>query len=174
MQIKQTAKQLAIQTAKTTLRESNEFLKIARQQIAPIPEAPRSAEKPISPKPSESGPKQEPNVDQNKLQVQSNRLKEALDRELEDIRKENIFKDLQKRISEGEELNLENFQELSLDQKQVLYAEMEAVKARKEANTINSKKSSLTEIVGKKGRKMFNVIKGRNEKHVETRQPPSS
>jgi hypothetical protein len=82
--------------------------------------------------------------------MKSGRRMEALTREIEDIRKQNIFKDLQRKISEGKEISLEEYPELSMEQKQVLMAQMEAVKNQKamankntlaEVPTVHSKPS---------------------------------
>lgn len=104
-------------------------------------------------------PSENQNNDQGKVveqqkklndQMKSGRRMEALQREIEDIRKQDVFKNLQRRISEGEEIPLEEYPDLSMEQKQVLMAQMEAVKNQKaqanknvlkEVPTIHSKPS---------------------------------
>ena len=102
---------------------------------------------------------------------------EALKREIEDIHKQDLFSDLQKRVSAGEEIPLENYSELTLDQKQVLKAQMEAVKFQKQ-------QAEYAEVQGtgklfgsaKKGRRFGSGQKQEAEKqqtHVEKPVPPS-
>jgi len=65
----------------------------------------------------------------------------ALQSEIDDIRKQDVFKDLQTRISQGESVPVEDYQELSMEQKQVLKAQMEAVKnqiAREQAGSVDN------------------------------------
>lgn len=57
----------------------------------------------------------------------SERLISAFNKELDDIRKQKVFKNLMDRISAGEILPIEEYPELSMEQKQVLKAQMEAV-----------------------------------------------
>lgn len=75
--------------------------------------------------------KNETNELKKKDTLHSSRTLEALDRELEDIRRDKLLKELQKGISQGEEVYLENYPELTLDQKQVLKAQVEAVKIQR-------------------------------------------
>jgi ABC-type phosphate transport system auxiliary subunit len=165
--IKQTAQQIARSVARQSLNESNEFLKAAREQIAPALEVPHQE----APKPSI--PVQ--NAEQSEANKnQSIRLKEAYGAELEQIRRDNLFKDLQRKIAEGQTVPLEDYiNELGSEQREVLKAQMEAVQVRKKNAELKGKKDSLPKIISKKGRGMFNKIKKQNEQHVETRQPPS-
>ena len=100
---------------------------------------------------------------------------EAFQRELADIRKGELFKDLQRRIAQGEEISLQDYPELSLEQKQVLKAQIEAVKARDSKFQISD--SNLVEPVAKKGRQLFNFGKKqevkRQQQRVENIIPPS-
>lgn len=171
--IPQTAKQTAINIAKQTARESSEFLKIAKEQVAPTENAKSGKE----PEAHEQSQKKE--EDQNKENIGNLRehssFMGAYKQELEQIRKENLFKKLQKRIAEGEEIPLLNYvNELTSEQREVLKAQMEAVKVRREQEEEAKKKNILPEVISKKGRQMFNMFKKRNEQYVETRQPPSS
>lgn len=67
-----------------------------------------------------------------KEKVQSSRALQALERELEDIRIDKLIKDLQRKIAEGENVYLENYTELTPEQKQVLMAQMEAIRAQRQ------------------------------------------
>ncbi len=84
--------------------------------------------------------------------VFANRRMQALQNEVDEIRKQGVFKELQAKISEGENFPLEDYPELSMEQKQVLKAQMEAVKIQqaqaavaeagvREVPTIHSKPS---------------------------------
>jgi hypothetical protein len=59
---------------------------------------------------------------------------QALQSEIDDIRKQDVFKDLQSRISQGLDVPLEDYPELSMEQKQVLKAQMEAYKNQQQAS----------------------------------------
>lgn len=163
--VKQTAQQIAQTIAKQTLHESNEVLKSAREQIMPTPELPKEQkrEAPETKKPETNEAK--PNLS----------FLNSYKQELEEIRRETLFKDLQQRISEGEEIPLESYQkELSFEQREVLKAQMEAVKMQKQSALNSQKKQSTLQVVAKKGRNtMMGMFKKKNEQHVETRQPPS-
>ena len=127
--------------------------------------------------------RQEPQQDQQKLlehqqelndKMKSNRLLDALNRELDDIHKQKIFKDLQARIAAGEEITLDEYPELSIEQKQVLLAQMEAVKKQKAASQNNF--SDVPAIVSKPTRRFGAGQKHEAEKqqtHVEKPVPPS-
>ncbi len=134
-QVGQSAKNLAQQIAKQMAREPLEILKDAKEQTAG--DSLNASEK----------PRENQADDQKKIigeqgqitdQLKSGRRMEALNRELEDIRKQKIFSELQRRISAGEEIALEEYPELSTEQKQVLNAQMEAYQNQK----LNSEKQN--------------------------------
>jgi len=171
--IPQTAKQAAINIAKQTVRESNEFLKSARQQVAPNPEVSKEEGRP-SDSSSPKSKQEEEKKDMAKLREHSSFM-QTYKQELEQIRRDNLFKELQKKISEGEEIPLGDYVSgLTSEQREVLKAQMEVVKIRREQEGKAKKKDTIPEVVSKKGRQMFSVFKKRNERYVETRQPPSS
>ncbi len=168
------AKSLAQAIAKQMAREPLEVLKTARGQV--------SGEEISSP---ENFSQNLGSEDQKKLihhqeeladKMKSSRRMEALNRELSDIQKQDLFKDLQRRITEGEEIPLEDYPELSIEQRQVLKAQMEAVRIRIENVKLGSGKS-LVEPAAKKGRQLFNFGKKqevkRQQTHVEKIVPPS-
>jgi len=162
------AKNLAQQIAKQMAREPLEILKNSREQI--------TGEKltPSEKQPSQVDEQKEVN-DANMLndKLKSTRLVEALNREIGDIQKQDLFHDLQRRISEGEELPIEDFQELSFEQRDVLKAQMEAVKIQMQ----NAKNSNAKfELFGpaKRGRKMGQKQQAQKEQtRVEKPIPPS-
>ena len=130
---------LAQKITKQIVREPLEILRDVKEQTV------GETLNPSVPPPENQNEDQKKLVDDQKElgdKMKSGRRMEALQREIEDIRKQDIFKDLQRRISEGEEVYLEEYPELSMEQKQVLMAQMEAVKNQKAA--VN--KNVLTEV----------------------------
>jgi len=168
------AKSLAQQVAKQMAREPLEILKSARDQAVggetPSPEnfSPASG--------SEDQKKLIQHQGELNDRMKSSRRMEALNRELSDIQKKDLFADLQRRISDGEEIPLEDYPALSIEEKQVLKAQMEAVKIQKQ-NVQNQSANVLIEPGAKKGRKLFNFGKKtevkRQQTHVEKIVPPS-
>lgn len=131
--------QLAQDLAKQIAREPLEILREAGKQIVGGEQAIKSQD--IIQTPNIQNPESRPKNThyQNELQdkAKSSRRMEALNQEIADIRKQDLFNDLQSRIAEGEDVSLENYTELSMEQRQVLKAQEEAVKNRidKEQNT---------------------------------------
>lgn len=169
----QTTKSLAQKIAKQMAQEPLELLKSARSQVTGEQEPRQQDSQPAR-------PNDEVMHEQLKAQdvAKSSRLIEAYQRELEDVRKQNLLKDLQKRIAEGEEIPLEDYPELSLEHKQVLKAQMEAVRIRMLNAQNSNAKSSFIEVVSKKGRQMMRAMgkktaMKREQTHVEKPVPPS-
>ncbi len=131
--------QLAQDLAKQIAREPLEILREAGKQIVGGEQAIKSQD--IIQTPNIQNPESRPKNThyQNELQdkAKSSRRMEALNQEIADIRKQDLFNDLQSRIAEGEDVSLEDYTELSMEQRQVLKAQEEAVKNRidKEQNT---------------------------------------
>jgi hypothetical protein len=164
---KQTAQKAAQAVAKQASYETGEFLKSAREQVMTPPETPRQDENK-----KQEAPQEQKEDSTNKRHVS---YLESYQQELEQIRRENLYKELLKKVTEGEVVPLEDYaKELSFEQRQVLKAQMEAVKARREQTEQEQSTNSLPQIISKQGRRMFNKLKKQNEMHVETRQPPSS
>jgi hypothetical protein len=163
---------LARKITKQIVREPLEILKDVKEQT--IGETLSSSDRP----PENQNEDQKKIIEQQgKLsdQMKSGRRMEALQKEIDDIRKQDIFKDLQRRISEGEEISLEEYPELSMEQKQVLIAQMEAVRNQKAA----ANKNVLTEVPtihSKPSRRFGAGQKSQAEKEqtrVEKPVPPS-
>jgi len=165
-QVKQAIKKSAKQFADEPL----ELLKSAKKQVA--------GEEMASGYP----PDQETNdtqkmVDEQDYKVQKakqdGRHLEALESELKDIRRQKVFNDLMQRIQNGEDVPLEEFSELSFEQKDVLKAQMEAVKQQKinNGNTTNQ----LIEPTAKKGRQLMGQKQSAQKQttRVEKPVPPS-
>jgi len=170
----QTARDLAQKIAKRMAREPLEVLKKAESQVTGSEEQ----------KPQEMSPQSQSTDTQAKIierrgqfqdKIKSTRRVEAYQRELDDIRKRDLFKDLQRRISEGEEIPLEDYPELTMEQKQVLKAQMEAV--RREATRREAAGQNVLEVPGsKRGRRFGQTRKQeveRQQTRVEKPVPPS-
>lgn len=153
---------------KQIAQEPLEILKTARSQV--------SGEKQVLPQEEiRKEAKAEDSGSQIQDKMKSTRLVEAYQRELTDIQKEELFKDLQRRIAQGEEIPLEDYPGLSLEQRQVLKAQMEAVKIRNAESGMQN--VELQEPVAKKSRRLFNFGKKQEVKRQQTRVerivPPS-
>lgn len=171
------AKSLAQQIARQMAQEPLEILKNASSQVTGQEVA----------KPQENNSRPASVDDQNKLvghqqelqdKMKASRRMEALARELEDMHKQDLFRDLQAKISEGMEVPLENYEELTMEQKQVLKAQMEAVKFQKEQAEYNQAQAEGGSLFGssKKSRKMGGGQKQQAQKEqtrVEKPVPPS-
>lgn len=126
------AKALAINAAKKAAREPLEILRQGMDQVVPLPvneasrtQGPSSLEKNVPSAGNGDVPKEE---DIKKTDLENIR---KLEGEISLIRGENLYKDLSQRISQGEEVSLTDITELTPEQKQVLMAQMEAVKQRR-------------------------------------------
>lgn len=127
------AKTLAQQIAKQMAQEPIEILKDVKEQTTGEEVKPQQGQEsqPASSEQSQQVKSQEEQIDRQK----SSRMIEALNRELTDIHKQKVFSDLQSRIAQGEEIPLEDYHELTMEQKQVLQAQMEAVKKQRSMQT---------------------------------------
>jgi hypothetical protein len=171
----QSARDLAQKIARQMAQEPLEVLKDVREQVAPQEISPQN------PQPAQNNESQNKTmVDQQKTQdkMKSGRRMEALETELKDIRKQDLFKDLQGKISQGIEVPLEDYSELSMEQKQVLKAQMEAVKQQK-LNAKYSSEKSAPAIVSKPSRRFGAQMRGqkaeaeKQQTRVEKPVPPS-
>jgi hypothetical protein len=167
------AKNIAKTVAKQIAQEPLEILKTAKEQVTPTQNY-REEKKEQPDNDNQAKELEEKKDSQDKMMA--SRRREALERELEDIKKEKLFADLQRRIANGEEVFLEEYPTLSVEQKQVLMAQMEAVKNRVEMQK-NQGQNTFTEPAAKKGRQLFNFGKKtamqREQTRVEKPVPPS-
>lgn len=124
-QVGQTARDLAQKIARQMAREPLEVVKNAGSQVAGV-EMQKPQENPSQNQNSEAQAKivQQQNELQDK--AKSGRRMGALEQELKDIHKQDLFKDLQNKIAQGIEVPVADYTELSMEQKQVLKAQMEA------------------------------------------------
>lgn len=169
----QIAGDLARKIARQIAQEPLEILKTAKDQVtAPEKVAPAS-------QPGQNGENSEKTPgDQQKLQdnMRSTRRMEALNQELKDIRKQDLFKDLQNKISQGVDVPIADYTELTMEQKQVLKAQMEAYKNQRE-NIINKNASIDVPTIHSKPSRRFGAGQKqeaeRQQTRVEKPVPPS-
>jgi hypothetical protein len=163
-----TTQQIAKQVARQMAQEPIEILKEAGQQVSGESRPDKSSQSH-----SEEKKNEEDSDLKQKIEYQGQRQIQALQQEIKDMENQKIFNELLKKISEGEEVSLENYPQLTAEQKQVLKAQMEAVKMRREEA---EKEKPVAEPVTKKSRKLFGFGSSQAEKqktHVEKILPPS-
>lgn len=107
--------------------------------------------------------------------VRSQRLIEALQRELRDRTKNDLIKALQEKIVKGEVIYLENYPQLTPEEKEMLKKQIEIVEVKK-AQAVNQG-STLVEPAARKGRRLFDFGKKtqmqRQQTQTERPLPPS-
>ncbi|KKT33242.1 MAG: hypothetical protein UW20_C0004G0076 [Candidatus Woesebacteria bacterium GW2011_GWB1_44_11] len=127
----QNTRDLAQKIARQMAEEPLEILKDAGTQVAGVEAG----------KPQENYPQNQDSGDTAKItgqegeladKAKSARRMEALNREIRDIHKQDLFNDLQRKISQGVDIPVADYSELSMEQKQVLKAQMEAYKNQSE------------------------------------------
>lgn len=171
----QPAKSLAQTIAKQIAQEPWEILKQAGSQVA-------GTEQPQNPDTQEGvGREGTPEQQQNEKllaerdRVRSQRLIEALTAELRDKTKGDLIKNLQEKIARGEDVYLDNYPSLTIEEKEFLKKQMEAVRIQK-AQTARQT-PSLIEPASKKGRRLFDFGKKtqmqRQQTQTERPLPPS-
>jgi len=156
-------KQAIKKSARQMVQEPLEILRSISFGEQPKPEV-----QPIS---ENEVPQDEQNYKKQVIE-QDGRHLQALESELKDIRRQKIFNDLMRRIQAGEDIPLEEFTELSYEQRDVLKAQIQAVR-NQNAQTVTS---TVPEPTSKRGRKMGGGQKGaakREETRVEKPVPPS-
>jgi len=130
-QVGQSAKNLTQQIAKQMAQEPFEILKDVKGQVTGA-----EISKPRENSSQNSSPENQGKIIQHQNELQdkaiSGRRMEALNQELNDIRKQDLFKDLQTKIAQGEDVAIADFPELLMEQKQVLKAQMEAYRNQRE------------------------------------------
>jgi hypothetical protein len=161
-QIKKTAQQMAA--------EPLELLKNAARQVTGAENLPNNTAR--QEKQNDEVPQDEQNY-KKRVAEQDGRHLEALESELRDIRRQKLFNELMQKIQNGEDVSLVDFTELSYEQKDVLKAQIQAVKNR---NAQQQTVSTVEAPQAKRGRKMGGGQKGaakKEETRVEKPVPPS-
>ncbi len=166
------AKALAQQIARQMAQEPLEVLKTAKEQTTGI-ESQKDSEV------TQNAPQEQQKqvTEQQKLQdkLKAERRMEALNRELDDIRHGDLFKELQEKISQGQEVMLGEYSELSREQKEVLNAQMEAVRFQKQQAAYAESRKGFQMPVSKRGRQMTGQKQEaeKQQTRVEKPVPPS-
>jgi len=170
------AKKMAQAVARQIAQEPLEILKTASSQITGE-ETPKPQESYSQPQSGDAQAKIIRNQQELQDKIKSSRRMEAFQRELDDIRKQDLFRDLQEKISQGFEIPLTDYPDLSMEQKQVLKAQMEAVRFQKQQmEYAESQGGGPLFGSSKKGRRMGSNQKQEAEKQqtrVEKPVPPS-
>ena len=158
-QVKQAIKKSSQQLGDEPL----EILKSARDQIlgSENPEQ-QTQENDVS---QNEGPSEEEENYKKHRAEQDGRHLEALENELKEIRRQKLFNDLMQKIQSGETVPLEEFSELSYEQKDVLKAQTEVFK--KQQVELTNQNTSLIEPSAKKGRRFMG---GMNQKKAAEKQ----
>lgn len=173
----QSARDLAQKIAKQMAQEPLEVLKDAGSQVTGI-EPSKSGEN--SSRDSNSEDQVKIVHHQNELQDKaiSSRRMEALNQELKDIHKQDLFKDLQEKISQGMDVPIADYTELSMEQRQVLNAQKEAVENQKREMAYKESQNKALVLTSKPSRR-FGVKHGqkaeaeKQQTRVEKPVPPS-
>lgn len=172
---KKSAAQLAQQIARQMGEEPLEVLKTAKEQATGVESSNQGEKQAENPQQAEQQKKIE---EQQKKQdeMKSQRLMEALKRELSDIEHQDVFHTLQAKITEGIEVPLEEYPELTREQKEVLMAQMQAVKEQKATAQARAGAEAPPVVSAKPSRRMGSTRKQEAQKqqqHVEKPVPPS-
>jgi len=179
-QVGQSARDLAQKIARQMAQEPIEILKDAGAQVAGgEQDSSRQEVRPLDSKNSEIRKQTLQNQQKLQDQMKSSRRMEALNAELNDIRKQDLFKDLQNKISQGIDVPIADYSELSIEQKQVLKAQMEAVKFQKQQAAYNQSRGGALTSSAKPSRRMGAGQRGqkaeaeKQQTRVEKPVPPS-
>lgn len=175
-----TAQDVARTVAKQVAQEPLEILKSAGAQVTGAESSSQQDNlTPRQPDGESAGQQGGQALKQQELKSKAftQRRMQALQNEVDEIRKQRIFKDLQAKIANGEEVALEDYPELSMEQKQVLKAQMEAVKTQMlNAKYANDKSFEVPSVSSKPSRRFGAGQKHEAEKaqtRVEKPVPPS-
>jgi hypothetical protein len=169
------AQDIARSIAKQVAQEPLEILKDAGSQVTGVESSPSQNTNPVG---APENPQAKVAAGQSELKDKTfaNHRMQALQTEIEDIRKQGVFKDVQRKISEGVDVPIENYSELSMEQKQVLMAQKEAFKNQQQQANYQSSVSGVPSINSKPSRRFGAGQKHEAEKaqtRVEKPVPPS-
>jgi len=176
-QASRSARDLAQKIARQMAQEPLEILKDAGAQVAGNEQsANRQEVGPLDSKNSEGRTQTLQNQQKLQDKMKSIRRMEALNQELKDIRKQDLFKDLQNKISRGVDVPIADYTEFTMEQKQVLKAQMEAYKNQRE-NIINKNASIDVPTIHSKPSRRFGAGQKQEAEKQQTRVekpvPPS-
>lgn len=163
------AKSVAAGIARQIAQEPAEILKDAGEQVRGDTHSETAGE-------NFKGSDENLAVHQANDQATSQRLVKALQKEIEDIQKHDLVSTLQAKISEGTEVALNDYHELSMEEKQVLKAQMEAVRKQNRLQAYNQSLGEVPAIHSKPSRRFGAGQKQeaeREQTRVEKPIPPS-
>jgi hypothetical protein len=173
----QTVRDLAQKVAKQMADEPLEIFKDAGSQVVGNEQdVSRQEVRPLDNRNSENQAKTIHQQNQLQDNAKSGRRMEALNQELKDIRKQDLFTDLQGRIAQGVEVPVADYSELSMEQKQVLMAQIEAYQNQKANIKYQNASNDVPAIHSKPSRRFGAGQKAEAEKQqtrVEKPIPPS-
>lgn len=162
---------LAQKTAKTIAQEPLEVVKSAGRQVTGLETSGQSMQRP--PAGQSSSPSLN-KIDEQKIRERGERVLQALESELKDIRKQKLFDQIQRKIANGEQVNLLSYPELSQDQRETLESQMKVFEAQKANAEANNR--TLVEPKTKRPRKFLAGMQGQVDKlkrKTEIRLPPT-
>lgn len=125
-QVKQTIKK----SARQMVQEPLEILKTAKAQVSGSEVEPQVT-KDNPPQTNEGVTLQQTEQRKKEVAISDNRNLKSLQSEMMEIRRQKLFNSLMQRIQGGEDVPIEEFQELSHEQRDVLKAQLEAYKKQK-------------------------------------------
>ncbi len=172
---KKTTQQIAQQVARQMAQEPLEVLKDAGKQLIGSPEVSShpNFEQPTQPT-QQSGRDLKEHA--QKLKQRDTRLLSALENEVKDIRKQELLKTLQQKIAAGDEVALQEYPELTDQERQYLETQIQMVVAQKQQQA--NQNTGIPLPASKPGRRMGagQGQKAQAEKQqtrVEKPMPPS-
>lgn len=186
MPIPQNLKQSLKKTARQIQNEPLEILRSAAKQVTgdeniKLPwEESETSDKSNEEKQGSNSQVNDPGREEKeykkRVAEQDGRRLEALESELLDIRRQKKFNELLSKIQNGEDVPIEEFQELSVEQRDVLKAQLEATQKRKQAQ-LQQQSSGIPMPTSKQGRQMGAGARKRSAQKETTRVekpvPPS-
>jgi hypothetical protein len=173
----QTVRDLAQKVARQMADEPLEILKDAGNQVVGNEQdVSRQEVRPLDNQNPENQTKTTHQQNQLQDNAKSGRRMEALNQELKDIRKQDLFTDLQGKIAQGVYVPVADYSELSMEQKQVLMAQIEAYQNQKANIKYQDDSNDVPAIHSKPSRRFGAGQKAEAEKQqtrVEKPVPPS-
>ncbi|AKM83380.1 hypothetical protein A2422_04190 [Candidatus Woesebacteria bacterium RIFOXYC1_FULL_31_51] len=147
----QSFKQAIKKSARTIGDEPLEILKNARDQVTGSEDYFSGNEKTNEVSKDDSAIRDEEQY-KKKVSEQDGRHLEALEVELKDIRRQKLFNEIMQKIQDGIDVSVEEFSELTYEQREVLKAQIEVIKNKK-IQSLNQN-NGLIEPASKKGRRL--------------------
>ena len=170
--VSKSARQLAQDTAKQIAKEPLELEKTALRQVGLSSSEKKDQQDQLAD--NEYSKAKEQDEQQKRVEAKMQSLRQAFESELKDIRREKVFQELLQKISEGEVVNLADYNELTWEQKQVLHAQKLALQNRKSKTDQNHQ--DLSEPGAKRKKNLFAGVKtrlARVQRKSEIRMPPT-